>query len=306
MHVNCVFLILKTLLYSEVPTYYTWNASANKFQRRKQGKVVEGHTNLYSTYALGHLYTVHPNNVECFYLRLLLINVCGPTSFQELRKVNGQVCATYREACQELNLLENDAQWDTSLADASNTAQPQQIRTLFAIILTTCFPSNPKDLWEKYKDYMSEDILHRLHATNQNPDIQFTPNVYNEALVSIEDICLAIANKALVQLGMAVPNRSAHDLFDRDLQRETHFDVDELCTFVQTNLLKLVPEQRIAYDRIMHAITSQSGGLYFLDAPGDTGKTFLISLILATIRSRKNIAQAIASSGIAATLLDGG
>ena len=91
---------------------------------------------------------------------------------------------------------------------------------------------------------MSEDILHRLRATNPNPFIQFTPKVYNEALVSIEDICLAIANKALVQLGMAAPNRSSNDLFDRDLQRETHFiDVDELDTFIQTNLLKLIPEQ---------------------------------------------------------------
>ncbi|KAJ8880978.1 hypothetical protein PR048_017451 [Dryococelus australis] len=96
---------------------------------------------------------------------------------------------------------------------------------------------------------MSEDILHCLCATKQNPDIQFTSNVYNEALVLTDGICLAIANKALVQLGMAAPNRSANDLFDRDLQRETHFDVDELGTFVQTNLLKLVPGQRIVYDK---------------------------------------------------------
>ncbi|GFV65927.1 ATP-dependent DNA helicase [Trichonephila clavipes] len=156
--------------------------------------------------ALGRLYTVHPNNTECFYLRLLLINIRGPISFQDLRTVNGQLCATYRQACQELNLLENDAHWDTAL-DASNTDRPQQIRTLFAIILTTWFPSNPKHLWEKYKDYMSEDILHRLRATNQNSDIQFTPNVYNEALILIEDICLTIANKALVQLGMPASNR---------------------------------------------------------------------------------------------------
>lgn len=121
-------------------------------------------------------------------MRLLLINVRGLTSFQELRTVNGQVYATYREAGQELNLLENDAHWDTSLADSSNTAQPQQISTLFSIILTTCFPSSPKDLWEKYKDFMSEDILHRLRTTNQNPEIQFTPNVSNEALISIEDM----------------------------------------------------------------------------------------------------------------------
>lgn len=44
----------------------------------------------------------------------------------------------------------------------------------------------------------------------------------------------------------------------------------------------------------------------FLDAPGGTGKTFLINLILATIRSRGQIALATASSGIAATLLQGG
>lgn len=39
-------MFAKTLLYSEVPTYYTWNSSAKKFKRRKQGKAVEGHPNL--------------------------------------------------------------------------------------------------------------------------------------------------------------------------------------------------------------------------------------------------------------------
>ncbi|GFR27826.1 ATP-dependent DNA helicase [Trichonephila clavata] len=136
----------RTLLYSEVPTYITWNTSTRTFRRRKQGRAVQGHLNLYSTNALGRLYTVHPKNAECFYLRSLLINVRGPTSFQELKTVDGHVCATFREACQKLNLLENDAHWDISFGDASNTAQPQQIRTL---ILTTCFLANPNDLWGK-------------------------------------------------------------------------------------------------------------------------------------------------------------
>ncbi|GBP30664.1 hypothetical protein EVAR_75885_1 [Eumeta japonica] len=77
---------------------------------------------------------------------------------------------------------------------------------------------------------MSEDILHRLRAVNQNPDIQFIPNVYNETMILIEDICLANFNKALMQLGMLAMNRPANDLFDRDLQRETHFDSNELRT----------------------------------------------------------------------------
>ncbi|UYV61805.1 hypothetical protein LAZ67_1006674, partial [Cordylochernes scorpioides] len=170
----------------------------------------------------------------------------------------------------------------------------------------TCFPANPKDLWEKYKDYMSEDILHRMRRINANPNIQFTSNIYNEALILIEDGCLTIANKSLTELGMIAPNRSGIDIFDRDIQRETHFDVNELQAFVRINLPKLILEQRTAYDTIINAISNKSCGLYFLDAPGGTGKTFLISIILATIRSQNNIALAIASSGIAATLLDGG
>ena len=44
----------------------------------------------------------------------------------------------------------------------------------------------------------------------------------------------------------------------------------------------------------------------FLDAPGGTGKIFLLNLLLAKIRMRRSIAIAVAFSGIAATLLDGG
>ena len=43
-----------------------------------------------------------------------------------------------------------------------------------------------------------------------------------------------------------------------------------------------------------------------MDAPGGTGKTFLINLILAKLQSEGKIALATASSGIAATLLTGG
>ena len=56
----------------------------------------------------------------------------------------------------------------------------------------------------------------------------------------------------------------------------------------------------------MKVVNDGTGGIFFLDAPGGTGKTFLISLILATIQSQHGIALALASSGIAATLLEGG
>jgi hypothetical protein len=105
---------------------------------------------------------------------------------------------------------------------------------------------------------------------------------------------------------MISPNRSGDDASDQDVQRESNYNPQELELFMAANLPNLQQGQLSAYNTLMTAITNESGGLYFIDAPGGTGKTFLISLILAKVRSQNNIALAIASSGIAATLLDGG
>ncbi|UYV61939.1 hypothetical protein LAZ67_1007109 [Cordylochernes scorpioides] len=54
----------------------------------------------------------------------------------------------------------------------------------------------------------------------------------------------------------------------------------------------------------MKATDDGNGDLYFLDAPGGTGKPFLMLVVLVTVRARSDIALAVASSGIAFTLLD--
>jgi len=86
---------------------------------------------------------------------------------------------------------------------------------------------------------MSEDFLHRLRTSNQIPDIQFSPIVYNEALVEIEDMCLEIVNKALVQLGLPSPNRAINSRFDRDLQQSlTTSNWVNLCKQIFQNWLQ--------------------------------------------------------------------
>ena len=76
----------RTLFYSEMPLFYTWNAALEKFQRRKKREVFAGFTDVFCTDAL--IYTVHPRQDECFYLRLILVNIRGPKSFESLRTVD--------------------------------------------------------------------------------------------------------------------------------------------------------------------------------------------------------------------------
>lgn len=49
---------------------------------------------------------------------------------------------------------------------------------------------------------MSEDFLHRVRAVSDNNSIEYSDSIFNEALVEIQDTCLTISKKALIQLGM--------------------------------------------------------------------------------------------------------
>lgn len=100
----------RTLLYHEVPHYYTW--SNNKFSRRKRGQNVECHPGIKKDSALRRVYSIRPSYSECFYLRILLNHISGPTSFQDLKTVDGVIEETYQAACRDRSLLENDDQWE--------------------------------------------------------------------------------------------------------------------------------------------------------------------------------------------------
>ncbi|GBP54886.1 hypothetical protein EVAR_11639_1 [Eumeta japonica] len=87
-------------------------------------------------------------------------------------------------------------------------------------------------------------------------------------------------------------------------QKEATFR--EACETMTTS--SSLPEDDGHWDATMNdaMLSSGQGGLYFLDALVGTGKTFLLNFLLAQLHKNKVIALAVASSGVAATLLSGG
>lgn len=130
--------------------------------------------------------------------------------------------------------------------------------------------------------------------------------IHNEGLILLEDLCMTMVNKSLIQLNMIAPISSGRDAFQLELNRERQYDLQIMDDFIRNNVPLLNAQQTEVYNTLMDAVNYNTGGIFFLDAPGGTGKTFVISLILATIRARQEVALALASSGIAATLLGGG
>ncbi|XP_031096970.1 uncharacterized protein LOC116001221 [Ipomoea triloba] len=272
------------LLYIQFPEYFVWNNQKKLWTQRKKKEVI------------GRLVTVNPTEGERYYLRLLLMNVRTPKSFDNIKTVNGNQAVTFREAAENLGLLSGDHIVEKCLDEAVLYQMPSSFRRLFATLLIFCDISNPRNLWNKFKSYMCEDLLRtRLHTDDevQLMVLQLIANAVEKMGKKIDDFNL-VDNR----LSMSTQEKE-----DREIAAEYNIQVSEydlLC------VEKLNVEQRNAFDTIMASIISNSAGVYFIDGPGGTGKTFLYKCLLATVRSRKWIALATASSGIAASILPGG
>ncbi|XP_037076410.1 uncharacterized protein LOC119097486 [Pollicipes pollicipes] len=80
---------IRTLLCHSVPRYYTWQTGARCWRRRRRG--TPGVAGIFVAEAIGRVYTVSLRAGEAFFLRLLLHNVRGPRSYEELHTVDGQL-----------------------------------------------------------------------------------------------------------------------------------------------------------------------------------------------------------------------
>lgn len=147
----------------------------------------QGHDGVFKNETIGRVYTVHSRNAECFYLRLLFHTIRGQTCFENLRTVAGYIYEIYRKVCQRLGLLENDNHQEFAMREAVQAKTADQIRNLFATILTTCNPSNPNRLWPKYRESISDDILAELGPQNPDLKINFDDEIFNKTLILVED-----------------------------------------------------------------------------------------------------------------------
>ena len=284
--------IARQIKYENFPIHFVWNAQEKTWTRRVRGSDPN------RPEAIGRMVSIHPNNRETFYLRLLLKHVPGSTSFEHLREVNGTQHATFRDACIALELCEDDSQWVACMTEATEITAPRGLRTLFCNILINCDPTKPEDLFEQFQGVMSEDYLRQRRVDVLSTEDELKRQARNDLLVAINDI-LHQHNKTNADFHLEVPN---DNLSAGPINNSSEIDPNA-SEFYHQNYQFLNEEQEEIYNIITGHIERDEGGLYTFDAPGGSGKTFLSNIILAYIRMNGKIAIATAMSGIAATLL---
>ena len=103
-------------------TLFSLHFSDKKFLKRKKNvcSVSERRPDGPKSDQVGRmpLITLNTKSSELFHLRLLLLNVSGPTCFEDLRTVDGQLCQTFQEATVKLGLWEDDTECYLALEEA--------------------------------------------------------------------------------------------------------------------------------------------------------------------------------------------
>ena len=284
------------LLFHEFPEHYKWESGKKFWKRRTQRDKV-----------IGRMHRLSPKCGEQYYLRLILLHARGATSWDDLLTVNGVKYDRFRDVAVAMNLLQNDKEWHRCMKDAAEWKTGDALLQLFVTILLNCDVANPLQLWNEQKENMSYDVKHSmLKGLSAEHKKKITPErVEKVTLLKIQK--LLNAHKKKLDDYSLPPLKKEDQEINAELLMELDYDEVECAQDVTKNVKSMNDEQKAFYKAVIDSIYGNSTDkLFFVDALGGTGKTFVAETILAHVRSKKHIAIAVAFSGIAALLLPGG
>jgi hypothetical protein len=86
------------------------------------------------------MYVVSPEDIELFHLRLILLHVCGPKSFEDVRTYNGITYTSFVEACHARGIASHDNGRRECLNETKELHSPKQMQNLLGYICTLNVP----------------------------------------------------------------------------------------------------------------------------------------------------------------------
>ncbi|CDF40386.1 ATP dependant DNA helicase [Chondrus crispus] len=169
------------LRYHKFTRYFTWKTRTKSWTYDFSGTGAN---------VVGRIYTVSPREGERYFLRLLLTQVPGATSFENLRNIDGEQCTSFRQACLRLSLQADDAEWKHAIRDSFRSSFVP-LSHLFATILAHCQPSDPLSLWNDHLDMFLTNIRNRarrqpIGRQQLRDDHHATSNVLREVQEALQ------------------------------------------------------------------------------------------------------------------------
>ena len=269
-------------MYPDILKHYTWNKATKTYSERSRRRSCNNESNSPKSDTIGRIPVVAftPKNQERYFLRLLLHHVKGPKSYQDLKTVDGEICDTFQAACIKLGIWDGDDEIEKSLEEAASIKFASGLRHCFVTMLIYAMPANPRELYEKFKEELCLDFAKRDRATKP------TEAHMNEALLELQQ-CFNRNGMDMVK-DFYFPEPVRKEPKDKEISRDVLDEIDNfyegLSDQAQENIAMLNPDQKKLFDLVAQSVENNNGDLFALDAPGGTGKTFMLTTLLSYVR----------------------
>ncbi|XP_021991336.1 uncharacterized protein LOC110888104 [Helianthus annuus] len=280
MNCNKVDEFSRTLRYVQFSGYYVWNAKNRKGNQRK-----------HPYGSIGRVHYVPPSLGDCYYLRILLNHIKGPTCFEDIKTVYGQVFKKIKDACLARGLLDDDKEYVNAVKEASTWSTEDFLWTFFVTLLLSNSISRPGDFWSETKSLLCEDILYQQRKITGIADLDLQQE-------ELENICLSEIEKLLLTNGStvrnfddmpSVPDNYVSSSNNRLIMKELSYDRLALQREHDRYVKCLTAEPEKIYKIVMEAIEKGDGGVFFVYGYGGTGKKFLWKTFSAALRSKGEV-----------------
>ena len=176
--------------------------------------------------------------------------------------MNGGIQQTFSAACLALGLIADDQEWTRAMEEATLWMMPVRLRQLFVRILIHCQPLHPEELWNKFKDAMSEDFS-RTHNTITS---------YQKAYSHINSL-LNNEGRHLAHFPTMEQEVEEYNLLQNEkTPGRQMIELDEQ-QYTQLN-----NQQKIIVDRVLHAAAGDrfdGNNCIYIDSPGGSGNFYI-------------------------------
>ena len=285
-------------LYNDILKYYTWNSTKKTYIKRKNKMTCNPECEFLSD-TISRIPVVSLSvEKEKFYLRILLYNIPGAKSFQDIKTVFDEetnipvVCKDFMTTCMKRKFIEDDKEYVMAMEEASNLQFGRNLRQFFVSLILYAMPADTLELWNLFKTQLCEDFLRKARPRLTKA----TEEVFNKALIDIQSM-LESQGKNLKMFGLPEPISEDQNIESKEIQIELNNYNSSLELKAAISISTMNAEQWLFYSRVIKAVKSGKSEMFILDAPGGTGKTYTLIAILDSLRSDNKICLCMATTG---------
>lgn len=229
-----------------------------------------------------------PDAGDVWYLRLLLHHIAS-SGWEDIRTVHGIIYDTHNEAARQRGLVQDHEEYNIAFEEAIEFSTPRELRTLLVTLIIAGAPAS--SLWESHSSSLDSDFRSTM-----------SPSAAQQRALRDIDLMLSKHGKTTISVGLPAVEHDNTE-YDRLLHA---FDRNDMRKQADDLVPKLNTEQRLVFDAVSSSIESRKGGVFMIDAPAGSGKTFTMCALTADLRANGKLVLCTASTGIAALLLPGG